>query len=183
MTQPTIRLASEADVERILEIYAPFVTESAVSFETEVPSLDSFRSRFREISETYPWLVSEVNGNIAAYVYACSHRSRCAYNWATEVSVYVDPKFQRQNLGRALYLRLFEILKQQGFYLALAGIALPNPGSIGLHEALGFTKVGVYKNVGYKQSQWQDVVWYQLELKSGGVPTDPIPMTQLELGF
>lgn len=176
-----MRLANEGDVERILAIYAPFVTDTVVSFETVVPSLESFRERFNEICKTYPWLVYEVDGIIAGYAYASSHRSRCAYGWSADVTVYVDPKFQRMNIGRSLYSHLFEILRQQGFYNALAGIALPNPGSIGLHEAMGFTKVGVYKNIGYKHSMWHDVVWYQLELKSGGVPCDPTPITKLGL--
>lgn len=174
-----IRFATENDVEKILAIYAPFIKDSAVSFETEVPSLESFRARFNEICETYPWLICEVDNAIAGYAYASSHRSRCAYGWSADVTVYVDPKFHRKNVGRTLYLRLFEILRQQGFYNAFAGITLPNPGSTGLHEALGFTKVGVYKKVGYKQSTWHDVVWYQLELKSGGVPGDPISIGKL----
>lgn len=176
----SIKLATESDVEGILAIYAPFVRDTAVSFETVVPSLESFRTRFNEIRETYPWLVAEVDGAIAGYAYASPHRSRSAYRWSTDVAVYVDPKYHRKNIGRSLYIRLFEILRQQGFYNAFAGIALPNPASIRLHEALEFTKVGVYKNVGYKLSKWHNVAWYQLELKAGGVPGEPTPITKME---
>lgn len=132
-----VRFASERDVERILAIYAPFIIDSAVSFETVVPSLESFRARFTEICEIYPWLVCEVAGGIAGYAYASSHRSRSAYVWSVDVAVYVDPRFHRRNVGLCLYLRLFEILRQQGFYNAFGGITLPNPGSArghGFHQ-------------------------------------------------
>ncbi len=183
MSQSTskIRWALESDVERMLEIYAPYVADTPISFETAVPSLQEFQDRFREITKTHPWIVCEIEGKVAGYAYGSPHRTRCVYNWSAEVSVYIASAYHRRNLGRSLYRCLFRILKEQGFYNALGGITLPNPASTGLHEALGFTKVGTYKNIGFKKGNWYDVIWYQLELQSGGVPREPIPVSRLAL--
>jgi phosphinothricin acetyltransferase len=111
----------------------------------------------------------ERDGRVVGYAYGGPHRSRAAYNWTVEVSAYVDRATQRSGIGRELYLALFERLKQRGFRLLVAGITLPNDASVGIHEALGFERVGVYKNVGYKAGQWWDVGWWQLDM---GEPPD-----------
>jgi phosphinothricin acetyltransferase len=110
---------------------------------------------------------------IAGYVYASSHRERAAYQWSVDVSVYVDPKYQRRNIGRGLYTALFELLRAQGYVNAYAGIALPNAGSVGIHEALGFEPIGVYRQVGYKLGSWHDVGWWCLRLSEP--TTTPLP--------
>ena len=115
------------------------------------------------------WLVAERDGRVVGYAYGGPHRSRAAYNWTVEVSAYVDRAAPRRGIGRELYLALFERLKERGFRLLVAGITLPNDASVGIHEALGFERVGVYKNVGYKAGQWWDVGWWQLDM---GEPRD-----------
>jgi L-amino acid N-acyltransferase YncA len=160
-----IRLARESDAEAIQRIYAPFVLHTAVSFETEPPGVDEMRSRIVKILARLPWLVCEWNGGVIGYAYASLHRERAAYGWSVDVTVYIHEEFRRHGVGRALYASLFQVLRLQGFYNAYAGVTLPNPGSVGLHEAMGFKPVGVYRNVGYKHGRWHNVGWWQLALR------------------
>jgi L-amino acid N-acyltransferase YncA len=160
-----IRLAQESDAEAIQRIYAPFVLHTAVSFETEPPSVDEMRSRILKILARLPWLVCERNEKVIGYAYASPHRERAAYGWSVDVTVYVHEDYRRYGVGKALYASLFQVLRLQGFYNAYAGVTLPNPGSVGLHEAMGFTPVGVYRTVGYKLGRWHDVGWWQLALR------------------
>jgi L-amino acid N-acyltransferase YncA len=160
-----IRLATESDAGQIQAIYAPFCSSTPVSFELEPPTVEEMRFRIAKILEQFPWLVCEGDGEILGYVYASRHRERPAYQWSVDVTVYVAEQHRRKGLGHALYTSLFEILRLQGFYHAYAGITLPNAGSIGLHEAMGFQPVGVYRAVGFKCGGWHDVGWWQLELQ------------------
>jgi phosphinothricin acetyltransferase len=141
------------------------VTESSISFETEPPTADEMAGRIRA---AHLWLVAERDGKVVGYAYGGTHRSRAAYNRTVEVSAYVDRAAHGTGLGRLLYTELFGELKRRGFRLLVAGITLPNDASVGLHEALGFERVGVYKNVGFKEGRWWDVGWWQLDLGSGG---------------
>ena len=161
-----IRLATEADAKAMLAIYAPVVRKTAISFELHPPSVDEFRSRVRSTLERAPWLVCEIGGYVAGYAYAGPLRTREAYQWSVEVTVYVHPDYRRHGVGSAVYTSLFECLRFQGYMNAYGGIALPNPGSIGLHESMGFFHIGTYRNVGYKLGAWHDVGWWQLELMS-----------------
>jgi phosphinothricin acetyltransferase len=174
---PIIRLASEADAAQILEIYAPLCRETPISFETEPPSLEEMRRRIAAILPSYPWLVCEEDGSILGYAYASKHRERAAYMWSVDVSAYVREGRRRGGLGRALYTSLFAILRLQGFYNAVAGVTLPNPGSEGLHGAMGFEPVGIYRNIGYKCGGWHDVAWSQLALcDPDPEPRPPLPL-------
>jgi L-amino acid N-acyltransferase YncA len=179
MTHPAIRFANEEDCQRILEIYAPYILDSAISFETEVPTLEDFKTRFQEITAKYPWIVFEEDNQIIGYAYASSHRSRCAYGWSCEVTVYIDEKHHKRGIGTQLYEALFPILKAQGFYNLFAGVTQPNEGSNTIHKRLGFQEIGTYRNIGYKFGKWHDVSWYQLEVNSGGVPTVPFSIHSL----
>jgi phosphinothricin acetyltransferase len=161
----TIRLANTEDAQAIQAIYAPIVQNTVISFELEVPGVEEMRSRIQNITRQYPWLVLEKDQEILGYVYASPHRTRMAYQWSVDVTAYVHEKARRMGVGRTLYVSMFEILKLQGYYNAFAGIALPNDGSVGLHEAMGFTPVGVYRSVGYKLGAWHDVGWWQLRLQ------------------
>lgn len=163
----TIRLASADDAAAIACIYAPFCTSSIVSFEEVAPTPETMAGRIARLAEMYPWLVLEDSGTIAGYAYASLHRERAAYRWAVDVTVYVHPDYRRKGVGRALYGALFPILARQGYRRAYAGVALPNPGSEGLHEAVGFVEVGVYRRVGWKLGAWHDVRWYQRSLQEG----------------
>ncbi len=176
-TSATIRLATERDAEQVAAIYAPNVTDTVISFESEPPTADEMRRRIEGTLERYPWLVCECQGRVLGYAYAGAHRSRAAYRWSVDVSVYVHEGVRRAGVGRALYASLFAALKLQGFYNAYAGATLPNPGSVGLHESVGFRPVGVYRGVGYKMGAWHDVVWWHLPLRER--VADPDPPTDL----
>ncbi len=166
----------ERDAEACLQIYAPYV-ESRVSFEDDVPSVEEFQRRLVAISRTHAFLVADDDGRIAGYSYATTHRSRAAYRWAGETSVYLHPDYHRRGLGRALYTPLLDLIAEQGYRLALAGITVPNAGSIGLHTALGFEEVGVFRRIGWTAGGWQDVVWLAKPLGPDGqesvTPPDP----------
>lgn len=169
------RFATTGDAARMLEIYAPYVLESPISFETEVPDLGEFQERIREITAKFPWLVYEIEGVVVGYAYASTHRSRCAYEWSVESTVYVDKKHHGKGIGTELYQELFGLLKAQGAVNVFAGITQPNERSVRLHESLGFTGVGIFKDIGFKQGKWWDVGWWQLQLQK---PEHPKPLTQ-----
>jgi L-amino acid N-acyltransferase YncA len=176
----TIRIAAGEDAAQIAAIYAPFVRNTPTSFEMEPPDEEEIRRRLRETLRVYPWLVAERAGEVLGYVYASSHRSRAAYQWCVETTAYVKEGARRCGLGRRLYGTLFPILGAQGFRNAYAGIALPNPGSVGLHEAVGFELVGIYRAAGYKLGAWHDVGWWQRRLGSPDAePQPPIPFAEL----
>lgn len=174
----TIRTADpDRDAAACVAIYAPFVECGATSFEEEPPDAATFAARIRETQVRHPWLVAERDGSVVGYAYACPHRYRPAYRWAVETSVYVAAGARRQGYGRALYAELAEHLRRQRFQVACAGITLPNPASVALHEDLGFLPVGVYRRIGWKEGSWRDVGWWQLELQEagGGAPPEPLP--------
>jgi phosphinothricin acetyltransferase len=129
----------------------------------------------KRIRAAHEWLVAERDGVVVGYAYGGVHRSRTAYQWTAEVSAYVDRAAQRTGAGRLLYTELLDRLRRRGFRLVVAGITLPNEASVGIHEALGFERVGIYKNIGWKAGQWWDVGWWQLDLGApeGGPPPEP----------
>jgi L-amino acid N-acyltransferase YncA len=175
-----IRVATTDDAPGILAIYAPYCLSSHVSFEIEAPSEEQITQRITHVTNQFPWLVGEIDGEVAGYVYASSHRERAAYRWAVDVAVYVGDAHLRRGLGRALYTSLFAMLREQGYFQAYAGIALPNAGSVGLHEALGFRPVAVFPKVGYKLGRWRDVGWWQLQLQPEiENPPDPRPFNAI----
>jgi phosphinothricin acetyltransferase len=165
-----IRRITPDDAQAVADIYAPFISDSATSFEAVAPDAAEIRKRISEITPSYPWLVFEANGNVLGYAYASQHRSRHAYRWSTDVSVYIHQSVRNQRVGRALYTALFELLRRQGYFNAYAGITLPNPGSVRLHESMGFATVGVYSRVGFKFGRWHDVLWLQLRLSDKPEP-------------
>jgi phosphinothricin acetyltransferase len=171
-----IRIAEPDDAAGIVAVYGPYCDGSVISFELTAPSVEQMRERIERVMKQFPWLVCEIDGEIAGYVYACQHRERAAYRWAVDVAVYIGPKYHRRGIGQALYSVLFEILRAQGFVKAYAGVTLPNPGSVGLHEAVGFRPLAVYRGVGYKFGKWLDVGWWELDLRpQTEKPEEPIP--------
>jgi L-amino acid N-acyltransferase YncA len=161
---PSIRLATPADGPALADIYRPAVVDFATSFELEPPDGAEMARRIARVMERTPWLVCERDGAVLGYAYAGAHRDRPAYQWSVEVSAYVHGDARRLGVGRALYASLFAALAVQGFRSAYAGVTLPNPASVGLHAAVGFTPVGVFRGVGYKHGAWHDVAWFELPL-------------------
>ena len=156
-----IRPATAADAAACAAIYAPYVTDSWVSFETTAPDAAAFERRIATYAATHGWLVAVVDGAIAGYAYASPHRTREAYGTSVDVAVYVGDTQARSGVGRALYTDLLQLLADRGFHAAFAGIALPNAASIALHQAMGFAPVGIYREVGWKMGAWRDVGWWQ----------------------
>ena len=156
-------------------IYAPYVTDSGVSFEDVAPTAQQLSGRIAVTSARYPWLVLEHDGRVVGYAYASQHRDRAAYRWAVDVAVYVDSGHHGRGAGRRLYEALLELLRRQGLRIACAGITLPNDASVGLHRALGFEHVGTYRDIGWKAGAWRDVAWWQLQLAPGARDEAPPP--------
>lgn len=165
-----VRVASTTDAESIAAIYAPVVTGSAISFEEAPPGPDEIGGRMLG-SPRLPWLVADDAGRVGGYAYASEHRLRPAYRWSADCSVYLDPGYRGRGLGRLLYEHLISEVRDLGYVSLFAGIALPNAASVGLHEAVGFRPVGVFRDVGYKFGAWRDVGWWQLRLRD--LPADP----------
>lgn len=169
-----IRAARPEDAAAIASIYAPYVLTGTVSFETEPPDARAMRTRMTASDGLYPWLVATTgdddDSGVTAYAYAAKFRDRAAYHYVVETSIYVAGSVQRQGVGRLLYEALIDTLRAQGFTQAIGVIALPNDWSISLHEANGFRRAGVYREVGYKQGRWIDVGWWQCELNESMIP-------------
>jgi phosphinothricin acetyltransferase len=162
----TIRPADpERDAAACAAIYAPSVEATPISFELTPPDAAELARRIERYSATHQFLVAEVGGEVVGYAYACRWRARPAYDWAVEVSVYVDVDHQGEGVGRALYAELLDRLGAQGFRVAVAGVTLPNPASVALHEGMGFEPIGALRDIGWKQGAWHDVGYWQLRLR------------------
>lgn len=157
----SIRAAGARDAGACAALYAPYVTDTAISFEADPPSAAEMEKRIAAAAERHAWLVLEDGGRVIGYAYGGQHMSRAAYRWCCNVSVYVEMGRRRTGAGRALYEALFERLAERGYRMALGGITLPNEASQGLHRALGFEPVGVYRAIGFKFGAWHDVEWLQ----------------------
>lgn len=183
-----IRAARPEDAAAIAAIYAPFVLTGTVSFETDAPDARAMRTRMAASDGLYPWIVATTGenggeaGGVLGYAYATKHRDRPAYKYVVETSIYVAGTVERQGVGRLLYEALIDTLRAQGFTQAIGVIALPNEGSIGLHEATGFRRAGVYREVGYKNGRWIDVGVWQCQLNRSTLPpTEPRPFSEVGL--
>jgi len=161
----TIRSATPDDAAALLAIYAPIVETTTISFETEPPTLEEFTARIQKAIAKWAWLVAEQDGQCVGYAYGSMHRERAAYRYSVEVSAYVAESARRRGIGALLYRELFTALAARGYCNALAGIALPNEGSVALHESVGFTAVGVFRNIGWKFGAWHDVAWFERQLR------------------
>jgi L-amino acid N-acyltransferase YncA len=174
----TIRPAEPArDAAACAAIYAPSVESTPISFELVPPDATEFSRRIERYSATHQFLVAEEDGKVVGYAYACRWAERAAYDWSVEVSVYVDGDHHGEGIGRALYTELFERLRAQGFRIAVAGVTLPNPASIGLHESMGFEPIGALRDIGWKEGAWRDVGYWQLTLRPDAAdpPAPPLP--------
>ncbi|MDC0231439.1 GNAT family N-acetyltransferase [Aureispira] len=175
-----IRLAKETDVEAIRAIYTPFVESSVVTFDLKVPSLLEFTKKFQKIIEEAPCLVCEIDGEIIGYAFADSYRSKEAYKWTREVSVYINKDKRTNKYGTALYLTLIELLKCQNYRNIVAAITLPNIPSVSFHQRLGFHQCGIFNNIGFKFGKTHRVGWWQLTLVDVTEPAkDIIPLKEV----
>lgn len=168
MDTVTIRSASVGDAERILEIYAHYVKNTAITFEYEVPTLDAFQNRIRNTLKLYPYLVIEKGGVVQGYAYAGPFVGRAAYDWSCEMTVYLDHTAQKCGLGRKIYEALEEKLREMGILNLYACIGYPeqedkylNRNSADFHAHLGFTKVGEFHRCGYKFGRWYNMIWME----------------------
>jgi L-amino acid N-acyltransferase YncA len=165
-----VRRATVEDAVACQAIYAPYVRDTVISLELDPPSVPEIEERMERCLETHDWLVLEDDGAICGYAYGSAYRSRAAYRWACEVSVYVEVGRRRTGAGRVLYKALFPRLVDRGYLTALAGMTLPNPASEGLHRSLGFEEVGTWSRIGWKFGAWHDVLWMQRRLAAGSEP-------------
>ncbi|HEY9789102.1 MAG TPA: N-acetyltransferase family protein [Candidatus Obscuribacterales bacterium] len=173
----TIRLASAQDAKAIRKIYEAYIS-TPITFELQPPAVEEMERRIADTLRTFPWLVAIDGDQIVGYAYGHEFRDRPAYRWSVETSVYVAQNAHRKGVGKALYERLLTLLKAQGFVSVMAGITLPNAASVALHEHFGFTRVGVCKNIGYKDSAWHDVVFFELQLNPPTtMPSVPLPLS------
>ena len=179
MNDVKIRDYKKGDLNALVEIYRPYVEKTSFTFEYRAPTSGEFEERIKSTMQNFPFFVAELEREICGYAYAGAHRSRCAYGWSVESSVYIDSKFHGQGIGKKLYQQLFKVLKKQRVVNVFAGITLPNDASVGLHESMGFKRIGVYKKVGFKNNQWWDVGWWQLSLQNLVKPIAPIPYSEL----
>lgn len=163
-TNPTIRPASPADASAICAIYNHYIEQTTITFEESLVSVDEMQTRIRDHKTNLPWLVYCEGENVVAYAYATPWRARSAYRFSVETTVYVHKDHARKGIARALYQSLIGQLRDAKLHCAIAGIALPNEASIGLHEAFGFEKVAEFKEVGMKFGQWVHVGYWQLRL-------------------
>ncbi|WP_410565864.1 GNAT family N-acetyltransferase [Amycolatopsis sp. cmx-4-61] len=170
-----IRAATTQDAAACAALYAPYVTDTVISFETEPPDPTEMA---RRIAGAHAWFVLEDHGHIAGYAYATRFAERAAYRWSCETSIYLEQGRRRTGAGRALYETLFDRLRTRGFCRAFAGMTLPNDASAGLHRALGFAPAGVYRRVGWKHGAWHDVAWVQKDLgATEGCTSAPAELT------
>ncbi|MCK9557698.1 MAG: N-acetyltransferase family protein [Candidatus Cloacimonetes bacterium] len=157
MNSIKLRIANENDAEALLAIYSQY-TDTAITFEYGKPSLEAFTERIKDISAFYPYIVCESDGVVIGYAYAHRQRERAAYRWNAESTVYIDNRYTGKGIGRRLYSALIEILTLMNIKNIYAYITVPNEKSEGLHYSMGFLKAGLYKNTGYKDGRWLDVL-------------------------
>lgn len=175
-----IRFAAAKDAAELLEIYAPYVTGTTVSFEYEVPAVEEFRRRVEETSARYPYLVWEEDEALLGYAYAHPYAARPAYQWSAELTVYLRQGVSRRGLGSQLYGALMELLRLQGVRNVYGCVTAENTASVAFHHALGFREAGRFSQVGYKLGRWLDVLWLEKALASGGEPQPLVSFPQVD---
>ena len=175
-----IRFAAAKDAAELLEVYAPYVTGTTVSFEYEVPAVEEFRRRVEETSARYPYLVWEEDGALLGYAYAHPYAARPAYQWSAELTVYLRQGVSRRGLGSRLYGALMELLRLQGVRNVYGCVTAENIASVAFHHALGFREAGRFSQVGYKLGRWLDVLWLEKAIASGGEPQPLVSFPQVD---
>lgn len=175
-----VRFACEADLPAILNIYAPYVKNTAISFEYTVPTLSEFTARFQAVTAQFPWLVWEEDGAVLGYAYAAAPFERAAFSWCAEPSIYLAPQAQSKGIGRMLYTALEAILKWQGYKLLYAVITTDNTASIAFHKALGYEFLSDFPGCGFKLGSWHGITWMEKPLNPVDFPTrSPSPVSEI----
>lgn len=173
-----LRIARSVDAEGVLSIYTPNVKETSVTFDYDAEEAKVFCQNIEAILDEFPWIIAEYEGRIIGYAYARKHRDRAAYRWCAESSIYIHSEYQGKGLAKILYEALLDILQAQNIINVYSGIAQPNENSTMFHIKMGFTPVGVYKRVGFKNNQWHDVLWvHKVLTKHVEVPSEYIPFS------
>ncbi len=167
-----IRIATEKDLPQILSIYGPYVENTTVSFEYEVPTMEEFRTRFETFTQQFPWLVWEEHGIIAGYTYACAPFSRAAYSWCAEPSIYLRPEFRGKGIGRKLYTALENILRMQGYHVSYAIITSENTASLAFHKSMGYSMLAEFSRCAYKHNKCLGIVWMEKRLNPAELPSN-----------
>ena len=169
----SVRMAKEEDIAQILEIYGPYILNTAVSFEYTVPSLEAFTQRYRAITDQFPWLVWEEQEQILGYAYGSAPFERAAFQWCAEASIYLRPEAQGQGIGKALYRELESLLRQQGYLKVYAIITSENQNSVEFHKAVGYTHVADMPGCGFKLGRWHGIIWMEKLLTPVDLPSVP----------
>lgn len=159
--QLEIRQVQPQDAAKLVEIYTPYVLNTAITFEYSVPTVEDFTERIRKISARYPYYVATLNNEIVGYAYASAFKGRAAYDWSVELSVYVSEYHRKEGIGTALYWELEKTLKKQNVCNLCACISYPNPGSVEFHQSMGYKTVAHFHNSGYKFDTWYDMIWME----------------------
>lgn len=176
-----IRAATPADAPQLLHIYAPYVKNTSITFEYEVPTVETFAERIRHTLKKYPYLAAEIDNVLAGYAYASAFKERDAYEWSVETSIYIREDMSHKGIGKALYTALEELLAKQHICNLCACIAYPNPVSIAFHESFGYKTVAHFHASGFKQDAWSDMIWMEKELCPHTIPPKPfIPFPELQ---
>jgi len=171
-----IRIAREADVPQILAIYAPYIENTTITFEYDVPAPEEFMQRFRTVTAQFPWLVWEEDGQILGYAYAAAPYARAAYSWCAEPSVYLRPEHKGRGIGRKLYAALEAILLGQGYQVLYTLVTSENEASLGFHTHLGYERRVSFENCAFKFGRSLGVTWMEKRLKAVEIPTSaPVP--------
>ncbi len=172
MGMTMVRLATEDDLPEILDLANWAALNTAANFAVEPEPLEMWRASFDATHQTHPWLVArdDETDEFLGFAKASPWKGRCAYHWSAEVTVYVRPEHHRRGVGRALYTALLDLMRAQGFKSVLGGITLPNDPSVRLHETLGFRRVAVLEQVGFKFDAWRDVGYWQCVLNPSDDP-------------
>ena len=188
-TNVSIRMATEGDAEEILKIYSPYVTDTAITFEYDIPSVAELSRRIKDTLQMYPYIVALEEKRIVGYAYASAFKERAAYNWAVETTIYLDQDYRGKGLGKKLYLALEDILKRQNIinlnaciaYTSAEDVHLDNT-SMAFHEHLGYSKVAHFTKCGYKFNTWYDMIWAEKMLEEHPDAPDPvIPIVEIQV--
>ena len=172
-----IRPAVKSDLPAMLAVYAPYVTDTEITFEYEPPSEAAFAARFARVTKYYPWLVLEEEGRILGYAYADRAFEKAAYAWCADMTIYLDRKTVGQGRGRALYLALEEAVREKGIVILYALVTASNEPSLRFHASLGYREIGRLPASGWKHNKWNDVVWLEKRLAPPDQPpAKPFPL-------